>query len=296
MNKIMILIGNIRHILNKNKKDNISAISGQSAFFILLSLVPLIMFIISLSSMLGIGSDKVSIPDTGDVMADSVNKFILAVIQSARKGSTGMAVTTLIVALWSAGKGLYALTDGISRIYGFDEKRPWVVRRLFSRGYTLIMLAAIIATLIALVLFRFIGKAVGNLTKDIPFALEVMYGLRYLIAFVIIVLIIAFSLKLYLRKRVENKKYAKLRVQLPGAIFTTLCCIGFSYGIEIYISMFNGFSLYGSLAGVVIFMIWIYFMVYIFLIGVQINYVYRLNIYILFTPKALFGKNRKSLK
>ena len=104
MNKIMILIGNIRHILNKNKKDNISAISGQSAFFILLSLVPLIMFIISLSSMLGIGSDKVSIPDTGDVMADSVNKFILAVIQSARKGSTGMAVTTLIVALWSAGK------------------------------------------------------------------------------------------------------------------------------------------------------------------------------------------------
>jgi membrane protein len=122
-----------------------------------------------------------------------------------------------------------------------------------------------------------------------------LFGFRYLIAFVLMVLIITVSLKLYLRGRVEDKKYSKFRVLLPGAVFTTLCWIGFSYGIDIYISMFDGFSTYGSISGVAIAMIWIYFVMYIFLLGVQINYVYRLKIFIHFTPRALFKKNRKSL-
>ena len=57
MKVIIGIIQNIRNFLQKNSEDNVSAIAAQSAFFIILSFVPFMLFAITVFSVLGIPED-----------------------------------------------------------------------------------------------------------------------------------------------------------------------------------------------------------------------------------------------
>ncbi len=292
-----VILRNIRHILRKNKADNVPAISGYSALFIILSFVPFIMFIIAILSIFNNGSTAFlkSFETEAGSQLDFM-PFLKNIVEEALKSASGVAVVTGIISLWSAGKGLYSVTDGISRIYRIDDSRPWIARRFFSMGYTIFMLLVILVAYAGFVVLRFVEGFITPYVSKLPYALGVLFALRNVLLVVLSAILIAFALKLYLRRRVADKRFSKFRVQLPGAVFIALAWELFSFGIEIFIKSFNGFNVYGSLASVAGFMFWTYYMMYIFLLGVQINYVYRLKIYIRFTPKMLFKKNRKSLK
>ena len=67
-------------------------------------------------------------------------------------------------------------------------------------------------------------------------------------------------------------KRGKLKNQLPGAIFTAFGWTLASFLISIYMDIFKGFSnMYGSLATIVLIMLWLYFCMYIMLLGGEIN-------------------------
>ncbi len=64
-----------------------------------------------------------------------------------------------------------------------------------------------------------------------------------------------------------------LWLQLPGAIFSTLCWIGFSYAFSLYFNHFSSYSyMYGSLTAIILLMLWLYFCICILFLGAEINY------------------------
>lgn len=68
--------------------------------------------------------------------------------------------------------------------------------------------------------------------------------------------------------------YEKMNIkyQIPGAVFSTVTWVLFSFGFSIYFSHFSRFSyMYGSLAAVVILMLWVYFCICILFLGAEIN-------------------------
>lgn len=278
MRWLIILIGNIKHFLRKNSRDNISAIAAQSAFFIILSFVPFALFTLSVFSNFGISKDllenylKLGIIDDE---AYYLNSFLNELYPNA----TGIAITTIILALWSSGKGLFAITEGIRVIYRLPNRYNWFVKRLFSMGYTFVMFLALIVALGGMVVTEICDESIRPIIEQLPAAVGIVYALRYLIVFALVVLLIAFALKMYLWRRVEDKRFAKFRLQLPGAAFTALCWIVLSMGIRIYVKYFNGFSIYGSLGTFAMLMVWIYFSMYAFLCCIQFNYIYREEIY-----------------
>ena len=69
---------------------------------------------------------------------------------------------------------------------------------------------------------------------------------------------------------VPNKKL-RFRAQMPGAVFTAVVWSIFSWGFSIYVERINNLSTYGSLSIIVIIMLWLYFCIYIILIGAHIN-------------------------
>ena len=63
----------------------------------------------------------------------------------------------------------------------------------------------------------------------------------------------------------------KVKNQFPGALFSAVSWNLFSWGFSIYVGTFNGLSVYGSLSAIVVIMLWLYFCMYLLLIGAHIN-------------------------
>lgn len=278
MKKIRKLITHIIRFSNKCSDDNVSAIAGQSAFFIMLSFVPFLMFAFAILSFFNIPQGLFN-TYVVNILPESVSTVIEDIIQSSYESAVGMALVTIITALWTAGKGVYSVTEGIRIIYKLPNKHNWIVKRIFSMGYTFLMFIVLILALIVLFISKFFEGIIESYLVYLPYSVSVVYWSRYVIMFVLFVLLIAFALKLFLTRRVEDKRYAKFRLQLPGAVLTALIWTLTSEFITIYVDYFGGFSVYGSIATVAIVMIWLYFIMLIFLYCIQFNYIYRDYIY-----------------
>ena len=63
----------------------------------------------------------------------------------------------------------------------------------------------------------------------------------------------------------------KLTKQFPGALFTAISWNLFSWGFSAYIERFNDFGVYGSLSTIIVVMMWLYFCMYLLLVGAHIN-------------------------
>ena len=277
MKHIKTIIEQVKYFLDKCSDDNISAIAGQSAFFIILSFVPFLMFAFAILSFLNI--PQVIFDSYIENLTSDVGMYLEQIINSSYASAASVALVTIIAALWSSGKGVYSVTEGIRVIYNLPNKHNWLIKRIFSAGYTFLMFIVLILAIIVSLISNFFQDSIEPYIKTLPYAVTVLYGLRYLIMFVLVVLMIALALKVYLRSRVEDKRYSKFRVQLPGAILTAFIWTLLSKGINIYVELFNGFSIYGSIATAAVIMIWLYFTMYVFLCCVQFNYIYHKQIY-----------------
>lgn len=289
--KVIKLLGNIKHFLRKSSQDNVSAIAGQSGFFIILSFVPFLMFAFAVLSFFGLPQHFFD-SYIENVMPQDISGYIQQIISETYKSSVGIAFTTIVLALWSAGKGIYTITEGIRIIYKIPNRMNWFVKRLLAMGYTLVMFLAIVLSLGVLVVAQFFGNTIEPFLKELPYLISLLYGFRYVIMFVILVIMLAFALQLFLKGRVRDKRLAKFRLQLPGAILTALCWVGLSQFINIYVDYFNGFSIYGSLGTIAVVMVWLYFIMFVFLHSIELNYIYRFKIY-KFSFKRLFNKRKK---
>lgn len=264
----------IKEFLEKCKADNIPAIAGQSAFFLILSLVPFIMFTVAVLSFLNVPQDAFDVYFSED-LPEVLRNFIQGLITEAYNTRVGIAFTTIIAALWSSGKGLYAVMQGINRIYLIKKRTNWLLNRVFAMGYMLILFALLLLSLGGFVALEFFNKWLRSAMPSLPKLVSVLYLLRYPLMFVLLTLLICAALSFYLRRRVEDKAEAKFLVQLPGAVLTSFLWILLVRLIGVYADYFGGFSIYGSLATLAIVMMWMYFSMYIFLMGVELNHNYR---------------------
>lgn len=282
------LIAKSKYFLNKSRVDNISAIAAQSAFFLMLSIVPFLMFTFAILSFFNI---PLNIYETylKHAIPNDLNFGLKTFIETAYHNSVGIAFTTIIAALWSAGKGIYSVFEGVNRIYKIRIKRFWIIKRVFAMLYTIIMFVIMLVSIAILMAGEFFDDAIKPYLKSLPNVVEILYSLRYLVVFIFLLFMLSLALKLYLRGKVKDKRWAKFRLQLPGIGLTALCWLGLSYGIRIYVKYFNGFSIYGSLTTVAVVMIWFYFSMYILLYGIQFNYINRREIYN-FKIKSLFKR------
>lgn len=281
MNFIIRVVGSVRKIiykydpiLSKCKHDNIFAIAGQSAFFIILSSVPLLMFIMSLFQNLNIPIGLIEEGLSG-IFADEMIKQITDYLDLAYQNAVGISFVSLIITLWSASQGIHAITNGLNRVYNAYENRNWLFLRIRAMIYTVILFVIILALLVILVLGDTISNFLKPFLDGLPEFVTVIFNLRYLIIFVSLNIIIALIYRNFPNISRKQRKEYGLKSQLPGAFLCTISWFVLSLGISIYVDDFNGFSIYGGLTRLAVIMIWIYFCMVILMICAEINYVYH---------------------
>lgn len=255
----------------KIKKDHVSAYAAQSAFFLMLSLIPLILLLLTLVQYTPVTKADVMLA-AYEIFPTTIRNTIISIINEVYSQSMAVISATALVAIWSAGRGTLAITNGLNCVYGQEENRNFIILRLRAAVYTILLLVAIIICLLLLGFGNGIGVLVNRYVPGFYYIVELIIEIRTVVA---ICLIVVFSAMVY--KFLPNNG-GELKKQLPGAVFTAGGWILASFIFSIYIDVFRGFSnMYGSLTTIILIMLWLYFCMYILLIGGEINVLLELE-------------------
>ena len=253
--------------INFNKKmseKNISAYAASTAFFIFLSLVPMLMVICTMIPYTPLTEENLTSAIT-EVTPDLIDGLVKDLVTDVYQRSSTILPVATIVMIWTAAKGVMALMGGLNAINDVQERRNYFVVWFIAAIYTVVML---IATVIALVMMVLGSRLVDVVLARIP-QLEVIFSLvinlRFIFSWIVLTLLFA-----VIYTFVPSKKLC-FREQIPGASFTAVVWSVFSWGFSIYINYSDSFSIYGSLSLIIIAMIWMYFCMYIIMIGAYLN-------------------------
>ena len=176
-----------------------------------------------------------------------------------------LSVTT-IVTIWSASRGMMGIERGLNRIINCSKRRNYVISRLINSGYTVVFILVCIMSLVLMVFGTSLQRLLLRYLPILEHIAPYLLSIRALIALAIL---IVFFMGLYTFLPFEK---LELRKQLPGALFSTAGWIVCSYGFSIYFNHFKRFSyMYGSLAAIVILMLWLYFCICILFLGAEVN-------------------------
>ena len=267
----------ITPFLDKCERDNITAIAGQCAFFLILTFFPLAMFSISVLQNFNISVDTFeNILD--EVINEKASEYVSEIIVSVSENSSGISVITLIVTLWTSAQGIHIITNGLNRIHGTYEDRSWVLLRLKSVLLTVLFLAIIILTVLIIILGSSLNSFLIPYISCLPDIVGIIYKLRYPIFYIYLSFLFAllYSRAPNIEKPLRNE-YG-IRSQLPGAFLCSTTWLILSFAISVYVDNFNGFSIYGDLTRLAVLMMWIYLCLICFMLGAEINVIYHKEI------------------
>lgn len=256
-------------------KSHLGAYAAQSAFFFVLSLIPFILLLMTMIQFTPI--TRTNIKDAIEqVLPQSIIPFIMSIVNEVYNQSKAIIPVTLLVALWSAGRGVLAVTSGLNCIYESKETRNYFYLRLRSSVYTVLFLLVIVLCLLLAVF----GNRISVFVQfHVPVLIKAMDFLIRIRTMLMTGVMVVFCLLLY-RFLPDMKKKTKWKHQIPGAVFAAIGWQVLSLVFSVYLDIFQGFStMYGSLTTIVLVMLWLYFCMYVILLGGAFNtLIYKDNV------------------
>lgn len=251
--------------IKKLNKDHVGAYAAQAAYYIMLSSIPFLMLLLSLIKYTPVSQANL-MQFMADLFPTSITPLMTSIIAELYTRSITLISVTAIMAMWSAGKGIQAITTGFNSVYDLSETRNYFILRIRSTLYTVLLILLVVVSLVVLVF----GESLHGFFKEhIPILEEITQTIvRMRILLSICIQTILF---MFLYRFIPNRK-GIWKWQLPGALFTSVGWNLFSYAFSFYLDKFSNMTyMYGSLTTLVIIMLWLYFCMYILLIGAEIN-------------------------
>jgi membrane protein len=250
------------------KRDNVPLLAAGVAFYSLLALVPAM---IAGLSIYGLVADPAEVEgQVVDALAaapQEVRELVASQLESiAAASSAGTLLATIIgiaVALWSASNGLGKLMTAINIAYDEEETRGPVRLKLIAIGFTLgaILFLAVAFGVIALLPPLLAETGLGSVGRIIA------GGVRWVVLLGGMMVALAIMYR-YAPDR-ENPKW---RWTSPGAIVAALLWIIGSVAFSIYTANFGKYNeTYGTLAAVVVVMLWLFLTSASVIIGAELN-------------------------
>ena len=258
---------NFIKLLYKKVVDNdIAGMAAQLAYFFLLSLFPLLIFMVTLLPYTPLMQEDIFkvIQDFAPAETFSMIQKTLNEVMANRSG--GLLSIGIIGTLWSASNGMNALMKSLNRAYEVEEDRGFIVARGLAVVFTLAMIFVFILALLLPVFGKQIGMFIFSSIGFSVMFLKVWDVLRWVVS--PIILFIVFLCIYYFAPSLK----IKCLTAVPGAIFASLGWIIVSLAFSYYVSNFADYSLtHGSIGGIVVLMLWFYLSALIIMVGGEIN-------------------------
>lgn len=254
-------------ILKNSGDDHISEYSAQCSYYTILSFIPFVILLITLIQYTNI-QQQTLFDAISKIIPSSMNEFVIGIVREVYSKSIGTISISIIFTLWSAGKGLFALTKGLHSVYNTDEdnEKSVIYLRIMALLETIIFIVLIMLGMVLLVF----GNSLKSIMQQYFGALENFSAFSQVlteIGFIFATFII--FLFLY---RFMPKHKVTFKSQIPGAIFGALALNVISFVFSKYLDIFKGFSItYGSLTTLMLIMMWTYSCFYSLFLGAELN-------------------------
>lgn len=267
MTKNKLKFTDILLFIKKYNESSISVYSGQTAFFMILSFFPFMLFFFTLLNLTPF-TEADFLAWARTIVPASLQEAMETFTSEVFSGNTGGRISiTVITAIWLSSKAFVSLQKGINVMYEIKETRNYVLLRMYSILYSLIF-AVLLLIVLAVMVF---GKQIN--VKFFPGwgwlgeLLNIRLWICIPVLFVFFWLIYIFCPN---KKAAEKKK--SIKAQIPGAAFAAMGWIVFSGLFSIYVDRYNNYaSFYGTMTTIALIMVWLYGCMYVLFLGGLIN-------------------------
>lgn len=256
----------VRRQIRYFSRYHISLYAANASFYIILSVFPTIMLIVTLLPNFGMETKEL-LEGMKGLVPEILYPLLEKILWDLGGNSTGILLSAAApVAIWSASAGLYCIRRGLNAIYGLRESRSFLRNRLNSMIYTVLLILALVLTLV----LNGFGKALANYMSSQTVPLLKLLGsiirLRGLILLIILTTLFTAMYCVF-----PNRKQS-IRFALPGASVAALGWLIFTEGYSLYAKFSGSYPLfYGSLSTIAMGMVWLYVCISILFYGCVLN-------------------------
>lgn len=264
---VMTSKGFIQDLMLRIQRVEISALGAQLAYFFLLSFFPLLIFLVTLLPYLNLETTQVY-SFLVNLMPDEVYRLIESTLNEVltNRNSSLLSIGVLGT-IWSASKGINALLRALNKAYDTENRVTFI-----DRGLSLVFTLALVIVIAVALLLPVFGQQIGHFLFSIVSIEDEFESLWRNIRWSMPPLLIFVVLMAIYWLVPNTTPRLKLMGVWPGAMFSTLAWLLVTYGFSFYISNFGNYSAtYGSIGGVIILMLWLYFTGMILIFGGVLN-------------------------
>jgi membrane protein len=260
----------LKRSIREFKHDDITDRAAALTYYGVLALFPAALVLVSILGLLGKSTTQQVLSNLGQVAPGGVHTFLTNVVTQVqgKAGAAGVAgIIGLVIAIWSASSYVAAFMRASNAIYDVDEGRPiWKTGpiRLF--------------TTVALVVMLVIAAAIVVLTGPIANQVGTAFGIGHTAVLIwdivkwpvlLIIVSVMFSL---LYKASPNVRQPAFRWISAGGILAVILWLITSGLFAVYVSFSGSYNkTYGSLATVIIFLVWLWISNIAILLGAEFN-------------------------
>jgi membrane protein len=258
----------IRRGMKEFGKDQMSLIAAGVAFKAFLAIVPTFIAVMLIYGLVTSPSEVTQqVNNFSSALPTDARNLLKTMLtnlaSSSKSGLSFGVIVSLLLALWSSSGGTQNLMQAVNDAYDEEETRGWVKRKALALALTLgaIVFFAIAASLVA------VFPAVANALGLSGFALVAVQALRWLVLLVVLGIALA-----VLYRVAPNRDDPQLKWASVGAGVAVVIWIVASIAFSLYVNNFGKYDkTWGSLAGVVVLLLWLWISVIAVLLGAEVN-------------------------
>lgn len=255
----------VKRLFKIISKPELRILPGQLAFFLFLSMVPIITLTVYFAGVFAVSTEGIVSFITSAIPKEVSDLLLPYLLGKGFNFTVGISMLTGFIV---ASNGAHSIIITSNMLYKVEDS-SYITRRIKAFLMTIILVFLFIFMLVILafgnnILNYIFGLGLFAKVKQTVFI--IYFILKWTLALFIVFVLVKILYTMAPDRRIKSKYVNK------GALFTTLSFALVTTVYSYYVSHFTNYDvLYGGLSGIVILMIFVYFLSYIFIIGIAIN-------------------------
>jgi membrane protein len=264
--------GVLKRTVLEFRRDNLTDWAAVLTYYSILSLFPALIAFVSIIALAGQHPQTTNsilqiIDDIGPSSAVDTFKGPIESVITNKSGAGIALVTGLLVALWSGSSYVGAFMRASNQIYEVEEGRQFWKLRPLQMGVSLAMVLMLAIVAIAVVATGPLADAIGEQIGLGSAGVTAWDIAKWPVLLAVVMLMIAI-----LYYAAPNVRQPGVRWVTPGGVLAVVTWIIASAGFAFFVANFSSYNkTYGSLAGVIVFLVWLWISNIAVLLGAEFN-------------------------
>jgi membrane protein len=260
----------LKRTFREFKEDDLTMLAAALTYYGVLALFPALLVLLSLLGLMGASTTQTLIDNLASLTPGAARDVVTNAIRNLQNASSAAGLAFIIGiagALWSASGYVGAFMKASNTIYEVEEGRPFWKLRPLQIAATVVLVLVTAAITIAIVLTGPLAQRVGDVVGLGDTAVTVWSIAKWPVIAIIVSQVIAFLY--FVSPNVKQPGYSWLS---PGGILAVVLWIVASALFAFYVANFGSYNkTYGSLAAVIIFLVWLWISNVVILLGAELN-------------------------